>query len=120
MHADYKEHVSFQIDEASIANGKATINVSLPDLSKIYDEIASNYESPSPQEENRIIEELQKNLGQHTEQKTVEAEVEQINGTWKIKSYESISACVDQSFDDFIMEQLLQIDFSGFEVGVAS
>ena len=53
-------------------------------------------------------------------QKTVEVDVESVNGEWQIKSYENISDCIDQSIDDFIMSQLAQIDFSDIEVGVTS
>jgi len=105
LQENYREQVSFTIAEATIADGKAVATVTLPDLNKIFEEVFAQH--PDAGEE-VIVRELQSSLGKYSVEKAVEAPVEQVEGQWQLQSYEPISAAIDESFNDFIMQQLAQ------------
>ena len=111
----YQNAIQIEIDQKSIANGIATVKVTLPDLIRLFDEEMSN---KGPDNESEITDAILKNLKKYSTTYEVQTEVEKVKGKWEIKSYEAISTCIDDSWNGFIWYHLSQVEFTPINVEV--
>ena len=105
---DYRKHVIVEIDEASINNGVAIVNITHPDLI-----VAFENAMPKGNDSNeKLFEEAIINFEKYTATGQISAAVIQNKGEWEIQSSREIDDYLMQKIDEFLLHYLLQTDFS--------
>ena len=118
LNEKYRENIVVEIIPETIESGVAKVNVTLPDLIKIFEEQKRALHEQS-QDGNDMIIGVMNNLSRYSITYEIETEVALSNGKWMVSSPEKVSSCIDESMNEFVAHVFRNSDMRPLELEVA-
>lgn len=115
----FKSNITIEIGDVQHKNDKAVaaVQVILPDIYKIYQEIVVKYDHDSTASDNpEILKDLESNMTKYSITRNIESIVTKEKGIWVINEKDKIDELINEQLGDFLLNAFSQVNLTPFDV----